>query len=282
MQISPLTPALGAEITDADLRDPGQFDAIHGAFAKHGLIVLRGQTITPEDQLDFARRFGGVVVNRFFRPVASHPEIAEVLKEPDQTEAIGEAWHTDHSYDQVPAMGSILHALEVPPVGGDTAFASMHAAYMVLSDTMKGFLAGLYAHHGSAHAFGAKAVAGTEAAETGRYQNAAAATQYARHPVVIKHPLSGLPCLYVNPAFTTAIEGLEKAESDAILAMLYAHAARPEFQARVRWQAGDVTIWDNRATWHVAINDYHGHRRLMHRVTVDGVALEPYGTGQPS
>jgi len=281
MEIRPLTPALGAEIFGADLRDPGQFDAIHAAFAARGLIVLRGQQITPEDQLDFAQRFGGVVVNRFFKHVDGYPEIAEVLKEPDQKEAIGESWHTDQSYDQAPAMGSILHALEVPPVGGDTAFSSMHAAYMALSDKMKNFLSGLYAHHGSAHAFGAARVAGTEAAETGRYRNAEAATQDARHPVVIKHPLSGLPCLYVNPAFTTAIEGLAQAESDAILGMLYTHAARPEFQARVRWQAGDVTIWDNRATWHVAINDYHGHRRLMHRVTVDGTELQPYGTGQP-
>ncbi len=273
MDIRPLTASLGAEILGADLRTASDADAVQKAFADYGLVVVRNQSLTPDDHLAFARRFGPIDVNRFFRPVAGHPELAEVLKEPDQTEAIGEAWHTDHSYDQVPAMGSILHAIEVPPVGGDTAFASMHAAYLGLSETLQRFLKGLYAFHGSAHAFGAAAVAVTEAAETGRYQNAQAATQEARHPIIIKHPLSGKPCLYVNPAFTTRIDGLTKDESEAILTMLYRHAQKPEFQARVRWQAGDVTMWDNRATWHVAINDYYGHRRLMHRATVQGVAL---------
>lgn len=274
MEIKPLTTGLGAEVFGADLRDSSQHEGVHQAFAEHALLVIRDQTLTPDDHLSFARSFGHINVNRFFRPVAGYPEIAEVLKEPDQKEAIGENWHTDHSYDQVPAMGSILHAIEVPPVGGDTAFASMHAAYMGLSPKMQEFLSGLTAHHGSAHAFGAAAVAGTEGKDTGRYQNSEAATQDAIHPVVIRHPLSGKPCLFVNPAFTTRIVGFSDTESDGLLRMLYAHAARPEFQARVRWQAGDVTMWDNRATWHVAINDYHGHRRLMHRVTVEGVALE--------
>ena len=274
MDIKPLTPALGAEVTGADLKDPAQHADIHRAFADHGLLVIRGQSLTPEDQLRFARTFGEIDINRFFRPVDGHPEIAEVLKEPDQKEAIGENWHTDHSYDQEPAMGSILHAIEVPPIGGDTAFASMHAAYAGLSPTMQTFLRGLKAHHGSAHAFGAAAVEGTEAQKTGRYRNSDAATQDAIHPVVISHPLSGKPCLFVNPAFTTRIIGLTTTESDGLLRMLYAHASRPEYQARVRWRAGDVTMWDNRATWHVAINDYHGHRRLMHRVTVRGTALE--------
>ena len=115
MEIRPLTGGLGAEILGADVRDREQYEEIHAAFAKHSVIVLRDQEISTEDHLDFARRFGPININRFFKPVDGHPEIATVLKEKDQKEAVGEGWHTDHSYDQVPAMGSILHAIEMPP-----------------------------------------------------------------------------------------------------------------------------------------------------------------------
>lgn len=272
MDIRPLTGGLGAEIFGADVRDGAQFTEIHEAFAKYSVIVLRGQNIAPEDHLDFARRFGPINVNRFFKPVDGHPEIATVLKEKDQKEAVGEGWHTDHSYDQAPAMGSILHAIEMPPYGGDTLFVSMGAAYEALSATMRGFLDGLTAVHSSRHVFGVTTLE-SEAAKSGRLSNAEAATQEARHPVVITHPLSGRRGLFVNPVFTTHIESLTADESAAVLNMLYEHCRQPEFQARVRWQAGDITMWDNRATWHKAINDYHGFRRLMHRITVEGVAL---------
>lgn len=272
MEIRPLTGGLGAEIIGADIRDAGQFGAIKDAFANHSVIVIRGQKVSPDDHLDFARRFGKINVNRFFKPVDGYPEIATVLKEKDQKQAVGEGWHTDHSYDQVPAMGSILHAIEMPPYGGDTLFVSMAAAYDALSSRMQGFLAGLTAVHSSRHAFGSQ-TKDSEAARTGRFQNADAATQDARHPVVITHPISGRRGLFVNPVFTTQIEDLSEEESAAMLDMLYEHCKQPEFQCRVRWQAGDITMWDNRATWHKAINDYHGFRRLMHRVTVEGVAL---------
>lgn len=273
MDIRRLTGGLGAEIFEADVRDTSQFDEIHAAFAEHSVIVIRGQSITPHDHLAFARRFGPINVNRFFKPVDGHPEIATVLKEKDQKEAVGEGWHTDHSYDQVPAMGSILHAIEMPPYGGDTLFISMAAAYDALSKPMRQFLDGLTAVHSSRHVFGVT-TSDSEAAKSRRLGNAEAATQDARHPVVITHPLSGRRGLFVNPVFTTHIEGLSPDESAAILDMLYEHCKQPEFQARVRWQEGDITMWDNRATWHKAINDYHGFRRLMHRITVDGVALE--------
>lgn len=272
MEIRPLTGGLGAEIFGADVRDGEQFEEIHSAFAKHSVIVLRDQEISPEDHLDFARRFGPINVNRFFKPVDGYPEIATVLKEKDQKEAVGEGWHTDHSYDQVPAMGSILRAIEMPPYGGDTLFVSMGEAYEALSEPMRRFLDGLMAVHSSRHVFGVTTL-DSEAAKSGRLSNAEAATQDARHPVVITHPLSGRRGLFVNPVFTTHIEGLTAEESTAILDMLYEHCRQPEFQCRVRWREGDITMWDNRATWHKAINDYQGFRRLMHRVTVDGVAL---------
>jgi len=273
MKIVPLTGGLGAEILDADLKDESQFGAIRQAFVDYSVITLRSQNITPDDHLKFARRWGEINVNRFFSALETHPEIAIVLKEADQTGAIGEEWHTDHAYDQEPALGSILHAIETPPYGGDTAFCSMGAAYDALTDRFKSMLEGLYAWHSSRHVFGASQ-AETDAARSGRIGNADHATQDALHPVVIKHPMSGRKGLFVNPQFTTQIDGLSKAESEAILNMLYAHCQKPEFQCRVRWQNGDVTMWDNRATWHKAINDYQGHRRYMHRVTVEGCALD--------
>lgn len=274
MDVRPLTGGLGAEIIGANLADPAQFGQIKTAFTDYSVVTLRAQSISPDDMLDFARRWGTINVNRFFTPLDTHPEIAIVLKEPDQKGAIGESWHTDHAYDQEPALGSILHAIETPPFGGDTVFVSMAQAYDGLSDRFKTLLNGLQAWHSSRHVFGVKQ-ADAESVTTGRIGNADKATQDALHPVVIKHPLSGRTGLYVNPQFTTQIDGLSKPESDAILNMLYAHCQKPEFQCRVRWQAGDVTMWDNRATWHKAINDYHGHRRYMHRITVEGCALEP-------
>jgi taurine dioxygenase len=273
MKIVPLTGLLGAEIFGADMKNPDHFDQIKHAFIQHSVVILRAQNISPDDQLAFARRWGDVNVNRFFTALDTHPEIAIVLKEADQTGAIGEEWHTDHAYDQIPALGSVLHAIETPPFGGDTAFCSMGAAYDALSDRFKEMLDGLQAWHSSRHVFGT-VQADSNAAASGRIGNADQATQDALHPVVITHPLSGRKGLYVNPQFTTQIDGLEKAESDAILNMIYTHCQKPEFQCRVRWQTGDVTMWDNRATWHKAINDYHGHRRYMHRVTIEGVALK--------
>ncbi|MDG1739091.1 MAG: TauD/TfdA family dioxygenase [Paracoccaceae bacterium] len=273
MEIKPLTGGLGAEIIGADLTDDSSFADIQQAFADHSVIVIRNQEFSPDEHLQFARRFGEINVNRFFTPLQSHPEIAIVFKDTDQKEAVGEGWHTDHSYDKIPAMGSILHAIETPNVGGDTLFVSMSLAFDALSPTMQKFLKSLSAWHSSRHVFGAETLS-SEAAETGRLSNQDAATQDACHPLVIRHPLSGKSCLFVNPVFTTHVEGLSSTESDALLQMLYTHIQQPEFQCRVRWQAGDDT-WDNRATWHKAINDYHGHRRLMHRVTVEGCAVDP-------
>ena len=272
MEIRPLTGGLGAEVFGADLKDSTQFDHLRQAFIAHSVVTFRDQQLTPDDLLTFARRWGPINVNRFFTALDSHPEVAVVLKEPDQTGAIGERWHTDHAYDQIPAMGSILHAIQTPPVGGDTVFVSMAAAYDALTDRFKALIEGLEAWHSSRHVFGASQ-ADSETAKSGRIGNAARATQDALHPVVIKHPLSGRLGLFVNPQFTTQIEGLNKSESDGLLGVLFAHCQQPEFQCRVRWRDGDVTMWDNRATWHKAINDYHGHRRYMHRVTVEGCGL---------
>jgi taurine dioxygenase len=274
IEIRPMTGGLGADILGADVRDPAQFDAIFQAFVDHAVIAIRDQQITPGDQIAFAERFGPINVNRFFASVPDHPQVAVVLKEADQTRAIGENWHTDHSYDQAPAMCSILHCIETPEVGGDTSFASMYTAFEALSEGLKDTLRGLNAWHSSRHVFGA-ARQRDETTKDGRIGNAEAATQDSLHAVVIRHPLSGRDALYVNPEFTTRFDGWTVAESRPLLDFLARHATSPEYTCRVRYAPGTIVIWDNRATWHKATNDYHGHRRLMHRITVEGPTLAP-------
>ena len=278
LEATPLSPALGAEIGGVDIASgisEEQFDELRQAYIDHGVIFLRDQDITPEQHIEFARRWGDINVNRFFQAVATHPLIAEVRKEAGQKANIGSSWHTDHSYDQIPAMGSILYAREVPSVGGDTLFASMYAAYDALSDGLKAMLSTMNAEHSSRHAFGEGAYMDTDFEDLdGRLGNTEAATQDAVHPVIIRHPLSGRPALYVNGDFTVKFEGWTQEESQPLLDYLYAHARQNEFTCRFHWRQGSMAIWDNRATHHCALNDYHGERRLMHRITLDGVALE--------
>ena len=274
MEIRPISGALGAEIFGVDFAagvDDETFGRIRGTFHEHGVIVIRDQDLTPEQHLAAARRFGNVNVNRFFTPVDGHPEVAEVRKEADQKRNIGNKWHTDHSYDDAPALGSMIYALEVPPAGGDTMFANMSLAYETLSDGMKDMLSKLEAVHSSRHVFGPGIKSSPDVAD--RFRNAEQAVQDAVHPVVIRHPDTGRKVLYVNPTFTVRFDGWTEEESKPLLDYLYAHAARPDFSCRVRWENGSLGLWDNRATWHLALNDYHGHRRLMHRVTIEGTTL---------
>jgi taurine dioxygenase len=274
MQISPTSSALGAEVTGVDLCSvsDAELDTILDAWAEHGVLFFRDQDLSPEDHIAFAERLGPININRFFSPVDGHPEVAEVLKEPDQQQNIGGGWHTDHSYDTEPAMGSVLYARELPPVGGDTLFSGMGAAWDALSDGFKEMLRGLRAVHSSRHVFGEGSPGRTGVED--RIGNAELATQDSIHPVVIAHPRTGRPLLYVNPGFTTGIEGWSPAESKALLSFLFEHAARPEFQTRFRWSPGAVAMWDNRSTWHFALNDYHGHRRYLHRITIEGGPLD--------
>lgn len=241
------------------------------ALGEHGVLFFRDQQISPDQHIAFAEQFGEINVNRFFAAVESHPQIAEVRKEADQKANIGGNWHTDHSYDVEPALGSVLLAREVPPRGGDTVFANMYAAYEALSDGLKRTLESLNAVHTSRRAFGGRSQYAEALA--GRIGNAEAATQDAVHPAVIRHPISGRKALYVNSAFTIGFEGWSEQESAPLLEMLYRHAVRPEFTYRFQWAPGSIAFWDNRATWHYAVNDYHGAKRLMHRITIEGEAL---------
>jgi taurine dioxygenase len=275
IEVRPVGGALGAEIHGVDLSTDlpdRQFSEIREVFRDNGVIFFRDQKLTPEQHIAFAERWAPITINRFFTNVEGHPKIALVLKEPDQKKNIGGGWHTDHTYDIEPAMGSILYAHEVPQSGGDTMFASMYAAYETLSDGLKQTLNGLRARHSSRHIFGS-ARAERKDDTVGRIKNPELAKQDAVHPVVITHPLSGRKSLYVNPTFTLGFEGWTDAESKPLLDYLYAHASQPSFTCQFHWQPGSIAFWDNRATWHLAVNDYQGQRRLMHRITVEGTAL---------
>lgn len=275
VEIHPL-PGVGAEISGVDLAcelSHDDFALIRAAYAEHGVIFFRDQDISEEQHIAFARRWAGIDINRFLSAHPRYPEIAIVKKEADQLENIGGAWHTDHSYDEIPAMGSILVARELPPKGGNTLFASMYAAYDALSADMKQRLARLCGVHSARHIFGKGAEYGRARGDRIGNADAAEGLTDARHPVVITHPLSGKKALYVNPAYTIAIEGLPEMESQTLLAELFAHGVREEFVHEFVWRPGSVAFWDNRSTWHWGINDYHGHRREMHRITVAGQPL---------
>jgi taurine dioxygenase len=269
--VRPATPAVGATIYGVDLAQPqpaSLYVELERALAEHGVIFLRDQALTPEQHIAFAEQFGTIDVNRFFKHVENYPKIAEVRKEPDQKANIGGGWHTDHSYDQDPAKASILYARQVPDVGGDTLFASTVAAYNALSPGLKTTLDGLRAVHSSRHVFGHGSRQRTETDLPGRVLNPELATQDAIHPVIFVHPETGSKAIYVNPGFTVRFEGWSEQESQVLLSYLYEHIKRPEFTTRFAWQPGSLAIWDNRTTWHFAINDYAGERRLLHRITV--------------
>lgn len=268
-------PGVGAEIHGVDLRnlDDDDFREVYRIFAEEGLVLFRNQAISEGEHMGFAERFGEINVNRFFQAHDSYPRIAMVVKEPEQAVNIGGGWHTDHSYDVEPALGSILVARELPTDGGDTWFTSMYKAYDALSEGLQQTLLGLRAVHSAKHVFGS----GSSLSERtgGRFANAEAADALkdAVHPVVIKHPLSGRKALYVNPGFTLRFEGWTVEESRPLLEHLYAIATDEVNITKFEWKAGSIAFWDNRATWHFARNDYHGQRRVMHRITVQGCPL---------
>ncbi len=272
--INPTSGSMGVEIHNVDLSkelSDSLFSEIRETFIEHGLIFFRDQELTPDDHLRFAKRWGEININRFFAKVEGYDQIAEVKKDPDQKINIGGAWHTDHSYDQIPAMGSILLAKETPKIGGDTLFANMYRAYETLSNGMKKTLETMKACHSSRHVFGAHT--GYAEASNQRISNPELATQDAIHPVIITHPESKRKALYVNPEFTVNFEGWTVEESKPLLDYLAEHTTQQENTTRFQWKPGSIAFWDNRCTWHFALNDYPGETRLMHRITVEGSAL---------
>ena len=279
MKIQPRDHA-GAEIADVDLRalTENQFEALAQAFALYGLLFFRDQNLSEADHIQFAERWGPINVNRFFKAHANFPEIALVEKTPEQEMNIGGGWHTDHSYDEIPALGSILVARVLPPTGGDTWFISVADAFDRLDSQLQMRLQTLTATHSGKHVFGEAAAYMQAGQLTGRFNSPEKADAMSDpvHPVVIAHPLSSRATLYVNPAFTLRINELSEADSAAMLETLYAEMSDERHVERFDWQPGSIAFWDNRATWHYAQNDYPGFARSMHRITIEGQPLHAF------
>ena len=264
IEIRKLTPHIGAEIHGVDLARPlsdATFKTIHDALIENCVIFFRDQDLTVDQHKTFGQRFGELHVHPAAPAVLpDHPEILVIHADENSKHVAGENWHSDVSCDLEPPMGSILYMHELPPVGGDTLFASMYAAYDALSEPMKRMLEPLTAMHEGEHVY------------RGRYgvNDAGKVFPKAEHPIVRTHPVSGRKALYVNGGFTTRIVQLKRAESDALLHFLYRHVETPEFHCRFRWQVNSVAFWDNRCVQHHAMWDYYPQRRHGHRVTIKG------------
>ena len=275
IEVKPLTTALGAVIEGVNLSQPMDdltVDNIRRAFLDHQVLFFRGQRLSPRDQKTFAERFGKLTVHPFVDGMADDPEILEVVKEPDDTRNFGGQWHTDLPFLERPPLGSILYAREVPGAGGDTMWANLYLAYEALSSGMKELLDGLVAVHAAGPVYGQSGSengprGGKTSMKLTRNDDAGAPVE---HPVVRTHPETRRKCLFVDRVSTRHFKNMSVEESGPLLDYLCVHATRPEFTCRWRWQADDVAFWDNRCTYHYALNDYPGERRLMHRVAIEG------------
>jgi taurine dioxygenase len=270
IEVQPIAGALGAEISGVDLsRDLSEetVAAIRRAWLEHLVVFFHDQPLPPARFLAFARRFGAVIEYPFVKGLDDFPEVIPVVKLEHERVNFGGIWHSDTAYLEVPPMASMLIAREVPPAGGDTLFANMYLAYETLSDGMKRLLQTLVAVNSSANADVTR-TREDRVKDAGRTDGR---TEYtASHPVVRVHPETGRKALYVNVAHTVRFEGMTREESAPILEYLFRHQVRPELTCRFRWRPGSIAFWDNRCAQHNPVNDYHGYRRVMHRVTLAG------------
>jgi taurine dioxygenase len=278
MQVKKIAGALGAEISGLDLSKGVSATLaadIRQVFLEHQVIFLRHQDLTPAQFLGFAQAMGRPIEYPFVKGIDGFPHIIEVKKLAHEKVNFGGIWHSDTTYLDVPPMGSMLLAKAVPPYGGDTLFANQYLAYEALSDTMKRLLTGLKGISSSAKADVSKTREDrikTDGKGDAKGEGATAAPQQfqALHPIVRTHPETGRKALYVNVAHTAGIDGMTDAESAPILNFLFTHQVKPEFTCRFAWEPNSLAFWDNRCTQHNPVNDYHGHLRLMHRITLQG------------
>ena len=270
IDVRPIAGAIGAEIHGIDIA-PGVSDAafgeIHAAWLLHQVIFFRGQDLPSARFQAFAERFGEVVEYPFVKGIEGFPLIIPVTKLEHERHNFGGIWHTDTAYLEAPPKGTMLIAREVPPYGGDTLFASAYAAYEALSPAMQVMLAGLKGVNTSAKADVTKTREDRVKDSPGGSVKTAFTNE---HPVVRTHPETGRKALYLNVGHTARFAGMTEAESAPLLQFLFEHQTRPEFTCRFVWQVGSIALWDNRCVLHNPINDYHGFRRVMHRVTLKG------------
>ncbi len=271
LTISPLSSALGAQVEGITLSQPltdADRNAIEQALLDHQVLFFRNQPITPQQQARFAAQFGDLHIHPIYPNVPEQPEV--LILDTAVTDVRDNAiWHTDVTFLPEPAMGAVLSAKLLPAKGGDTLWASGIAAYEALSKPLQTLLDGLTATHDFAHSFPAERYA-TTADDLARWEQTRRNNPPLSHPVVRTHPVSGRKALFVNEGFTSRIDGLEPAESKALLTFLFAHATKPEFFVRWRWEENDIAFWDNRVTQHYAVDDYRPARRVMQRATILG------------
>jgi taurine dioxygenase len=271
LHITPLSSALGAQISGVDLsRDltADQRNDIEQALLTHQVLFFREQPLTPHQHVRFAANFGDLHIHPIYPNVPEQPEI--MVLDTALTDVRDNAiWHTDVTFLPTPAMGAVLSAKQLPAYGGDTLWASGIAAFEALSRPLQILLDGLTATHDFTRSFPLERF-GTTAEDLARWEETRRKNPPLSHPVIRTHPVSGRKALFVNDGFTTRINELEPAESEAILKLLFAHATRPEFTIRWRWQENDVAMWDNRVTQHYAVDDYRPQRRVMQRATILG------------
>ncbi len=276
--ITPLTGALGAELSGVDLKEDLSDDAIdqiRRAWLDHLVVFIRDQDLSPAQLLAFARRIGRPLQYPFLPPIDGHPEIVEVLKQEHERVNFGGIWHSDTSYLEDPPMATMLLARQLPPVGGDTLFANGYLAYESLSEGMRDILDNL-------QAVASSSLADVSRTREDRLGGTASSDQryVASHPVVRLHPETGRRALYVNVAHTSHFASLTEKESRPILEYLFEHQIRPEFTCRFRWSSGALALWDNRCALHNPVNDYDGYRRSMLRITLaeDQASLLPFSS----
>jgi alpha-ketoglutarate-dependent taurine dioxygenase len=266
--VLPVTPTIGAEVRGVDLREPLAPEAVRTlerALLDHHVLFFRGQAVSPEQQIAFARNFGPISIPPFVPKYGENPELIVL----DQQSPKGEGadnWHSDNTFMREPPMGSILRAVQLPPQGGDTCFASMVAAYEALSPAIQRLISGLRAVHDITRPLQKGIAAGHTTASLEEMQKKWPPVD---HPVVRTHPRTGRKALFVNGNSTTRLLGLTERENDVLLAFLIDHVRSPEFQCRFRWEPDSLAFWDNRSTQHFAVPDY-AERRVMHRVTIAG------------
>ncbi len=270
MNIHPIAGALGAVISGVDLSQGISTSLaadIRQVFLQHKVIFLRQQKLTPQQFLDFAKAMGEPIEYPFVKGLEGFPHIIEVKKLEHEKVNFGGIWHSDTTYLEAPPMGSMLLSLEVPPYGGDTMFANQCLAYESLSATMKNLLDGLVGISSSAKADVSKT---REDRIKSDGKEAAPKSYLAEHPVVRTHPETGQKALFVNVAHTAGIKGMTDEESAPLLQFLFQHQIKPEFTCRFAWEPNVIAFWDNRCAQHNPVNDYHGFRRVMHRITLQG------------